>query len=343
MAGLVPTPVRRAAYRAQQTSVLLQCLAAHRVLRAVSRRGAPFPAEVERETQRRYRALLDRDLANVEAGLYPADLLFQLPFFGYVQKLPLLLRDMPRSMRRMLAGNYQDLPDDIDLRRYPPYYRRNFHWQTDGYFSLRSAELYDVAVEFLFLGTADVMRRQVIPPVTRHLQGRDVASCKLLDIACGTGRTLRQIAIAHPSLQLYGVDLSPYYIRAARQNLADVAPDARLLPENGEDLPFKDGQFDAVTSVYLFHELPRNARRNVFREMFRVLRPGGVVVIEDSAQISESGAIASILGRFSREFHEPFYDEYLHDDIAEALTEVGFEVESTEPHFVAKVVTARKP
>lgn len=343
MAPQVPVPLRRAAYRAQQTSVLLQCLAIHRALSAVSRKGATFPPEVEREIQRRYRALLDRDLANVEAGLYPDALLFQFPFFGYAQKLPLLLRDVPRSMRRMAVGNYQDLPKEIDLRSYPAYYRRNFHWQTDGYFSRRSAEIYDIGVEFLFLGTADVMRRQVIPPVTRHLRGRDVASCKLLDIACGTGRTLRQIAIAHPSLQLHGVDLSPYYVEVAHQNLADVAPDARLLAENAENLPYEDGHFDAVTSVYLFHELPRNARRNVFREMFRVLRPGGTLVLEDSAQLSESGEIAAVLGRFSREFHEPFYNEYLQDDLAEALSEVGFEVESTEPQFVAKVVTARKP
>src|SRR5690606_33839699 len=98
-----------------------------------------------------------------------------------------------------------------DMSRYPPYYRRNFHWQTDGYFSERSAELYDLGVEILFRGTADIMRRQVIPPITRFLRGTDSGArvgarpgdVRLLDIACGTGRTLKQLAVAHPELRYH--------------------------------------------------------------------------------------------------------------------------------------------
>jgi ubiquinone/menaquinone biosynthesis C-methylase UbiE len=116
-----------------------------------------------------------------------------------------------------------------------------------------------------------------------------------------------------------------------------------LVVENAEHLPYVDAHFDVVTSVYLFHELPRSARRNVVREMFRVLRPGGLVVLEDSAQTSDSPQIAAVLAGFPAEYHEPFYKEYLADDLAGLLAECGFEVESSEPHLVAKVVVARKP
>jgi hypothetical protein len=74
------------------------------------------------------------------------------------------------------------------------------------------------------------------------------------------------------------------------------------------------------------------------REMHRVLRPGGIVVIEDSAQISESPELADVLRNFPADFHEPFYEDYLEDDLGDALREVGFDVSSTEPHLVAKVV-----
>ena len=63
------------------------------------------------------------------------------------------------------------------------------------------------------------------------------------------------------------------------------------MADNAEAMPFKDGWFDVVTCVYLFHELPKNARRNVLRDMLRVLRPGGLCVIEDSAQRAESPSI----------------------------------------------------
>jgi ubiquinone/menaquinone biosynthesis C-methylase UbiE len=295
-----------------------------------------------RAVLRRRDELHARDLANVEAGLYPRELLFDIPVRRYMRALPRLLRDTPRVVRRKRAGDFHDIPA-VDKQRYPAYYRRTFHWQTDGYFSAHSAEVYELGVELLFRGTADVMRRQIIPPVTRFVRAAGGARpIRLLDIACGTGRTLHQVARAHPDLRFYGVDLSPAYVQLARKRLTDVA-EVALAVENAETLPFADAAFDVATSVYLFHELPRNARRNVAREMFRVVRPGGLLVIEDSAQLAESSEIATALRSFPGEFHEPFYADYLEDDLAALLREVGFEIESAEPQFVAKVVAARRP
>ncbi|HEX7840797.1 MAG TPA: methyltransferase domain-containing protein [Kofleriaceae bacterium] len=336
-------PLDRLAYRSQHWSFLLQATLVQEATRLVSRLPRPrLPGAEFRAVLRRRHALHARDLANVEAGLYPRELLFDIPVGRYVRALPRLLRDTPRMVRRKKAGDFRDIPT-VDKQRYPAYYRRTFHWQTDGYFSDHSAELYELEVELLFRGTADVMRRQIIPPVTRAVRAAGGAGkLRLLDVACGTGRTLHQLAVAHPELRLYGVDLSPAYVRLARRRLADVA-EVALAVENAEAMPFADGAFDVVTSVYLFHELPRNTRRKVAREMFRIVRPGGTVVIEDSAQLAESSEIASALHAFPGEFHEPFYDDYLEDDLAELFREVGFAVESAEPEFVAKVVVARRP
>ncbi len=120
-------------------------------------------------------------------------------------------------------------------------------------------------------------------------------------------------------------------------------PDVSLVTENAEAMPFADELFDAVTCVYLFHELPKNARRQVIAEMYRVLRPGGLLVIEDSGQYAESSSIRFFLDRFPEDFHEPFFRDYLRDDLAVPLEEAGFEVRAADPCFVAKVVVARKP
>jgi ubiquinone/menaquinone biosynthesis C-methylase UbiE len=341
MGARIPDPVRGLAYRAQQRGMLLPCLLGHHVMRFIAGRQVNADVDSVRQVQRRYDALLERDLANVADGLYPEGLLFQFPFVDYLKAAPSLLLDFPRTLRRIQRGDYQDLPSDVALDRYPAYYRRNFHWQTDGYFSRRSAAIYDIGVEFLFLGAADVMRRQVIPPITRLVR-RDGRDLRLLDVACGTGRTLKQIALAHPALRLHGLDLSPYYLQHARDLLSDLA-DLSLLAGEAEAMPFRDGYFDAVTSVYLFHELPKKVRRQVYAEMFRVLRPGGVLAIQDSAQASESGELAFFLGRFSEDFHEPFHRGYMDDDIATALEAAGFVDVHTESCFVAKVVTAHKP
>jgi ubiquinone/menaquinone biosynthesis C-methylase UbiE len=334
-----------AAYLAQHLSIAGSAAVLHRVIRTVVGEAIDPDDRVLAAIRGRFLELLQRDLENVRQGLYPRELLFQLPVAAYARQAPRLFLELPRVALRRRRRGWRELPDGVDAREYPPYFRRTFHWQTDGYLSRRSARLYDVSVEFLFGGAADVMRRQVIPPITRYLRetGReDGRGVRLLDVACGTGRTLAQLHAAHPRVRLSGIDLSPFYVHEARDRLRGV-PDVALIAENAESMPFKDRWFDVVTSTYLFHELPRPARRNVMREMLRVLKPGGLLVVEDSAQPSDSPEIAFFLDRFPEDFHEPFYRDYLDDDLAGALAEVGFEVRTSEPHFVAKVVTARRP
>ena len=344
--GPLANTVVSAAYRAQQLSLLLPAIAAQRTIRIVTKRGFKPDAKNIAAVQKRYRRLLETDLANVKAGLYPRSLLFQFPLSNYLRALPSFLLDVPKTYARLKSKNHRDLPGDASLEEYPHYYQRNFHWQTDGYLSDHSAKIYDLGVEWLFMGTADIMRRQIIPPITRFLAGRSsgatqAKSARLIDIGCGTGRALSQLAVAHPSLKLVGVDLSPYYIKTARHLLTE--RDATLMVDNGETLSFKDESFAVATSVFMFHELPKDARRAVMREMFRVLEPGGLLVIADSAQSSESPELAPFLGRFTVDFHEPYYKGYQLDPIEDALDEVGFERIEVEPHFVTKVVIARKP
>ena len=333
----------RLAYHSQHLSFLINATALEEATRIIARRPRQqLDQAAWKCLQHRRGQLHERDLENVDAGMYPRELLFDFPVRRYLRELPRLLRDAPRVVRRMRNNDFKDIPV-VDKERFPPYYRRTFHWQTDGYFSDHSAQVYELGVELLFRGTADVMRRQIIPPITRFV--RDVGSAarmKLLDIGCGTGRTLHQLARTHPTLRLHGADLSPAYIKLARKRLERV-DELTLAVENAEALPWADATFDIVTSVYMFHELPRNARANVVREMFRVVRPGGLVVIEDSAQLSESPELGAVLRGFPRDFHEPFYEDYLEDDLGRLLEQAGFTNAVTEAHLVAKVVSAWRP
>jgi ubiquinone/menaquinone biosynthesis C-methylase UbiE len=331
-------PVTRIAYHAQQTALRLSLLTAHLGLRPfVRRRRRPNRRELV-ALRRRLRALLKRDVDNVAAGLYSEELLFSLPMREYVSGLPKLAVEVARMLRRARQGRVRELPREVELAAYPAYFRRNFHWQTDGYLSRRSADLYDLGVEFLFLGTADVMRRQVIAPLARELR-TGPSGRRVLDVACGTGRLLQQLARALPAHRYTGLDLSPYYVERAREIGADAG--VTLVTGNAEALPFADRSFDAITSVFLFHELPLRARKAVLAEMRRVLADGGLVVIEDAAQLSDAPELEVFLENFGREMNEPFFFDYLRWDLERELVLAGFAVERVEPAFLSKVVVAR--
>lgn len=331
----------RLAYLAQQR-LLVRGLGT--VLRTVVRTFAkdppppPTPSEVA-IMDARLAELWEADLRHVAEGAYPRELLFQLPAREYLRALPSIARDLPQVAKRVEAKNHQDLPADLDVERYPAYYRRNFHWQTDGWFSESSAARYDATVEMLFGGTADVMRRMAIPPLTRALKGKSAP--RILDVASGTGRFLSQLHVALPRARLVGIDLSVPYCAHARKSLAHI-DDLSIVADNAEKMPFADDLFDAVTSVFLFHELPKDARRNVMREMNRVLAPGGLCVINDSAQLVESPELARMLETFPAGYHEPYYKGYVQDPLENALAECGFEIVSSTRAMVSKVVVARK-
>jgi ubiquinone/menaquinone biosynthesis C-methylase UbiE len=339
---LMPSELTRYAYRARQAAIRLPLVAAHIGLRPFRSRRAvrPQPADVK-ALQAQLEALLERDCSNAELGLYPSSLLFEMPVADYLRQLPSLAAEVLRTLRRSKQKLVRDLPANVDLGAYPDYFRRNFHWQTDGYLSERSAAVYDVGVEFLFLGTADVMRRQIVPPVTRFLREREgLGPARILDVACGTGSALNQLALAHPSENYWGLDLSPFYLHHAGRRLSHVR-NLSLVAENAERMPLADASFDVVSSVFLFHELPARARHNVFLEMRRVLKPGGLLVIEDAAQLTEAADLRVFLENFAASMNEPFFADYLRWDLSQGLADAGFRVNAVERCFLSKVVTAQ--
>jgi ubiquinone/menaquinone biosynthesis C-methylase UbiE len=334
------------AYRAHAACVRLPLVAAHIGLRPFSRRAeTPQSADLA-ALRNRHDELLEEDYRNAEAGLYPMRLLFQMPVREYLRDVPALMKEIASMMGRARSGRVRDLPSDVDLGRYPDYFRRNFHWQTDGYLSERSAAVYDAGVEFLFFGTADVMRRQVIPPISEFLkrdrEGRGAGPRRILDVAAGTGRTLLQLAEAHPDERYTALDLSPYYMKHAERVLAGVR-DVSFVIENAEELSFRDAEFDVVTSTFLFHELPERARRNVLSEMRRALRPGGLVVIEDAAQLVESAELRVFLENFALGMNEPFFANYIERPLEELMKAAGFVNVRTKAAFLSKIVVAEAP
>ncbi len=310
-------------------------------------RVEPLPPELLLRLRGLAEELNQLDWQEAEDGLYPASLLFDAPWLDWAARYPLVWLDMPSTWRRRQERNVRDLPDGVEEGAYPDYYLQNFHHQTDGYLSDHSAALYDLQVEILFSGTADAMRRRVLKPLVRGLAGfadRPAAALRVLDLATGTGRTLRQIRGALPQAQLIGLDLSSAYLRQANRWLSQMPGELpQLLQGNAEELPFASGSMQAVTCVFLLHELPREARRRVLEEAARVLEPGGVLVLADSIQRADSPDLNLLMENFRRAFHEPYYRDYISDDIEGHLAEVGLTAVQADTHFFTRVWTARKP
>ncbi len=327
----------RVAYRAKQLALFAQFAALRKAAGLSPQRHEPALVS---QMEKSFNRLLDVDYGDAKAGVYPVDLLFDGSTAEHMRTIPRFALDFPRTRKRREQNQFLDIPTEIERDRYPGYFLRNFHWQTDGYFSKHSAELYETGVEFVFLGAGDAMRRRILKPIASFAAKNEVN--RILEVGCGTGRTLRHLAAILPSAKLYGVDLSEAYLERARERVAHL-PRISLSQENGEALPYRDGHFDVVTSVFMFHELPRAARRRVLAEMARVVRPGGLVVVADSTQKSDSPSLTSVLEQFPKDFHEPYYLDYIDDDLGTQPVAVGLRTLDSQTHFVTRVVVAQRP
>ena len=285
--------------------------------------------------------LIERDWQNIANGVYAA------PEDWRGNPLAGLRRaaDFFADLRTVEASRHGEtgapLLDEPESGRYPRYYLRKFHFQTDGYLSEASAERYDYQVEVLFGGGAAAMRRQALVPLRTALLGKagGASAARLLDLGCGTGEFLREVKRNYPRLSVTGLDLSAPYLRVAERRLADWSR-VELVEGAAEAIPAPDRSFDIVTALYLFHELPSRVRQAVAAEIRRVLKPGGTLILVDSLQTGDEPDYDAVLDFFPYAFHEPYYSSYLREDLDRLFTP-GFLRQAIEVAYFSKVVSWR--
>jgi len=282
--------------------------------------------------------LIEQDWRNIEAGVYAMPEDWRAGPLEEFRRAVDFFADLRAVEARRHGGPAEALLTDAGAGRYPAYYRRRFHFQSDGYLSRASAERYDYQVEVLFGGGAAAMRRQALVPLREALHGH-AGSARLLDIGCGAGAFLREAKRNHPRLAVTGLDLSAPYLAVAHRRLAPWSR-VSLVEAAAEAMPFAAGQFDIVSCVYLFHELPPRVRRAVVGEIRRVLKPGGCVIFVDSLQTGDEPDYDALLDYFPFAFHEPYYASYLAEDL-DQLMGTGFTPKERSLAYFTKVITYR--
>jgi ubiquinone/menaquinone biosynthesis C-methylase UbiE len=301
-----------------------------------------LPVPDRNQIYRDMAALFLQDLANVEAGIYPLPVDHDGSLGTLFHRSRLFFEDLPDIHQRRERRAGKEVLTEETRRKRPRYYLQNFHFQSGGWMTDASAERYDTQVEVLFNGTANAIRRHALPQLREVFSGWDQRKLALLDIGCGTGRFIDAVKQVWPRLPILALDMSEPYIRHAKRHLKRWSR-TRFIVGKAEAIPLPDNGQDAVTSIFLFHELPPKIRRVVFRECARVLKPGGRLVLIDSLQRGDRPDYEGLLELFPQNYHEPYYESYTTEDFGGLATASGLIYVRTVNAFVSKVMVFDKP
>lgn len=147
--------------------------------------------------------------------------------------------------------------------------------QTEGKL-IRWAPYYDFAVNITTLGQARRLRKMTVD----HALIKPGDS--VLDVGCGTGAvTLMAKIRAGKDGHVYGIDPAPEMIAVARSKAARKELEIDFRVGVIETLPFPDASIDVVTSSLMMHHLPDDLKVHGLAEIYRVLKPGGRLLIAD--------------------------------------------------------------
>lgn len=101
----------------------------------------------------------------------------------------------------------------------------------------------------------------------------------IFDAGCGTGNLLRVLS-KQAYTQLTGLDLSPVGIEIAKSKV----PNAKLsIGDIKKPLPYADTSFDALVTNNTIYTIPVALRPGLFKEFFRILKPGGTIIVSNIA------------------------------------------------------------
>jgi ubiquinone/menaquinone biosynthesis C-methylase UbiE len=168
----------------------------------------------------------------------------------------------------------------------------------------------------------------------------EFAPRRLLDMGTTSGKNLLPYKTAFPDAEAHGIDVGAPVLRYGHALAEHEGLPVHFSQQNAEATDFPDGHFDLIVSSFFLHEIPLKATRNVLRECYRLLAPGGLMVhMELPDEVSVSAYENFFWNWDTANNNEPFYTQFREQDPYVLCTDAGFRRERCFKGLIPDVAT----
>lgn len=172
----------------------------------------------------------------------------------------------------------------------------------------------------------------------------DLRPAKILDLGCSVGHSTLPYVDAYPEAEVYAIDIAAPMLRYAHARAESLGKRVHFSQQNVEGTDFSDASFDLIVSHILLHEIPVPAIRNVMKECYRLLSPGGMMVHVEAPLYSHLDAYTAFTFDWETvNNNEPFWSAMRDSNLKAVATEAGFETEQIDETFVHSGVWRQPP
>lgn len=152
---------------------------------------------------------------------------------------------------------------------------------------------------------------------------------RILDIATGTGK--QAFAFAKKGYDIIGIDLSEDMLKVA--NKKNKYENAKFEVADATNIPFEDKYFDISCVSIALHEMPLSIREKVLKEMVRVTKPKGIIVIVDYA-LPKNKIGRYLIYHIVKSYESKYYPEFIKSDLEVLLRKSKIEIKDELPVFL---------
>ena len=211
----------------------------------------------------------------------------------------------------------------------PKYFRKLFT-------SFWLPALYDLWVWIGVLGHTKKLRENILKFIPQHPK-------VFIDLACGTGENSILLQRAYPASRVLALDLSERMLETARKKARKQQCAIEFSVQDATHTNYSAEIADCVTITFALHDLPRTQRKEVLKEAWKLLKPGGVFIVYDYHYPSNFFVRIPLFIQFFLVENKDAW-EMLKENLELTLQEAGFRETKKAVYYkgLAQIVAGRK-